>query len=87
MYFEYSHPLSGAPLIEPILSLFPYATEKLAIHLMYFAYDAIFAGCSPKIRRSRNRRELIPLHLVYIMSGQTITTAWNRMLSLIHIGD
>ncbi len=40
---------------------------KLAIHSVCFTYDAISAGCLPKIRQSANQRELIPIHLAYIM--------------------
>ncbi len=47
---------------------------KLAIHLAYFTYDAIFAGCSSKIR-SANQRKLIPIHLAYIMLFSYFCTA------------
>ncbi len=40
---------------------------KPAIHLACFTYDTILAGCSPKIRRSRNHCELMYIHLAYIM--------------------
>ncbi len=40
---------------------------KVAIHLACITYDAVSAGCSPKIRRRANRSELIPIHFEYIM--------------------
>ncbi len=44
-----------------------YACVKLAIHLVYFTYDATFAGCLLKRRQSVNQCELMYIHLAYIM--------------------
>ncbi len=40
---------------------------KLAIHLVCFTYDAVFASCSPKIRWSANQCELQSTHFAYVM--------------------
>ncbi len=40
---------------------------KLATHLVRFTYHAILERCLPKIRRSASQRELMPIHLTYII--------------------